>query len=223
MAAEESAREATPREPVRRLFFALWPDEPMRQALAHATRKAARASGGRPVPAHNLHVTLAFLGSVPERRLPELGEIARVAAPQSEFASASAPSGLQSPVRESADSPGGSLELVFDRLEHWRAAQLLCALPAESPALIAALARRLQDRLAASGFAPDLKPFRPHVTVVRKVSRPGRIEKMHPVVWSFTELALVESRTLAEGALYSVVESYALCGGRNAANNNEMP
>jgi hypothetical protein len=56
--------------------------------------------------------------------------------------------------------------------------------------------------------------------VVRKVSRPGRIEKMHPVVWSFTELALVESRTLPEGALYSVVEPYSLCAGK-AANNSE--
>jgi 2'-5' RNA ligase len=91
------------------------------------------------------------------------------------------------------------------------------------PAAIAALARGLQDALAASGFAPDLKPFRPHVTVVRKVSRPGRIEKIDSVAWSFTELALIESRTLAEGALYSVVESYSLCSGTNAANNSETP
>ncbi len=163
----------------------------------HATRKAARASGGRPVPAANLHVTLAFLGLVPERRLGKLAEIARGAA------------------------AGGRLELTFDHLEYWRAAQLLCALPAAAPAPIAAQARRLQDLLAASEFAPDLKPFRPHVTVVRKVSHPGRIEQIHAVVWSFTALALVESRTLATGALYSVVESYSLCDGQKAANNNE--
>jgi RNA 2',3'-cyclic 3'-phosphodiesterase len=197
--ADETAREAAPQEPTRRLFFALWPDAAMREAMVQATREAARASGGRPVPAANLHVTLAFLGSVPERRLPELAEIARGAA------------------------SGGGLDLAFDHLEYWRAAQLLCALPAEAPAPIAALARRLQDVLAASGFAPDLKPFRPHVTVVRKVSRPGRIEQIHSVVWSFTELGLIESRTLPEGALYSVVESYPLCGGTKTANNSETP
>ncbi len=167
--------------------------------MEQATGKAARASGGRPVPGGNLHVTLAFLGSVPEQRLAELGGIARLAA------------------------SGGTLELVFDHLEYWRAAQLLCALPTAVPALTAALARRLQDTLATSGFAPDLKPFRPHVTVVRKVPRPGRIAKIDAVAWSFTELALIESRTLATGALYSVVESYSLCGGTNAANNTGTP
>lgn len=49
-----------------------------------------------------------------------------------------------------------------------------------------------------------------HVTVVRKVSRPGGVEKIHSVVWSFTELALIASRTLSEGVQYSVVESYRL-------------
>jgi 2'-5' RNA ligase len=175
----------------------------MRQVMAQAIRKAARASGGRPVPAESLHVTLAFLGSVPERRLSELAEIARKAA-------GSAGGEALSPASACADGPGGVLQLTFDHLEHWHAAHLLCALPAEPPAPVVTLARRLQDSLANGGFAPDLKPFRPHVTVVRKVSCPGRMEKMHPVVWSFTELALIESRTLPEGALYSVVESYAL-------------
>jgi RNA 2',3'-cyclic 3'-phosphodiesterase len=191
---------AAAREPTRRLFFALWPDEAMRQSMAQATRKAARASGGRPMPAGNLHVTLAFLGPVPERRLPELAEVAR-----------------------GATETGNPLELAFDHLEYWRAAQLLCALPAEPPAAVATLARKLQDLLAARGFVPDLKPFRPHVTVARKVVRPGPVGKMHPVVWRFTELALVESRTLPEGALYSVVEAYPLSGATNARNNSEAP
>lgn len=162
----------------------------MREAMVAATRKLVRASGGRPVPARNLHVTMTFLGSVPERRLGELAEAARAAAPGPQAA---------------------PLGLSFDHLEYWRPAQLLCAAPAEPSEPAAALAGRLQARLAEGGFAPDLKPFRPHVTVVRKVLRPGRIGKVRPVLWSFTHLALVESRTLPAGSLYSVVESYALC------------
>jgi len=186
----------------------------MREAMAQATRKAARASGGRPVPADNLHITLAFLGSVPERRLPGLAEVARATA-----------EALGPTFADAGDtsSRGSSLELAFDRLEYWRAAHLLCALPAEAPAQVAALARKLQDLLVAGGFAPDLKPFRPHVTVARKVVRPGAVGKMHPVIWRFTELSLIESRTLPEGALYSAVESYSLCSYKNSANNSETP
>jgi 2'-5' RNA ligase len=188
------------REPTRRLFFALWPDETMREAMAHATRRAARASGGRPLPAENLHVTLAFLGSIPARRLAQLGEIAHAAA-----------------------SGEGPLELSFDHLEYWRAAQLLCALPTEPPARIASLARRLQELLTRGGFAPDLKPFRPHVTVARKVLRPGPIGRMHPVLWRFSDLALLESRPLPAGALYSVVESFALCGAQRPQITAKCP
>jgi 2'-5' RNA ligase len=211
VAAEAPRAGAKPSEPTRRLFFALGPDEPMRQAMAKAAHKAARASGGRPVPAENLHVTLAFLGSVPERQLPELAEIARVPA----FAAAGA--------SDRTDAAGAPLELVFDHLEYWRAAQLLCASPAEPPMEVAKLARTLQARLTQGGFAPDLKPFRPHVTVVRKVVRPGPLGRMHPVAWRFTELALIESRTLPEGALYSVVESFPLCGPRSAQITVKCP
>jgi len=168
----------------------------MREAMVHATRAAVRASGGRPVPAANLHVTLAFLGSVPERRLGELAEIAKSAATR--------------PGGGGADSPGGSLGLTFDHLEYWRGAQLLCALPAGTPTSIVELARRLQGSLAASGFAPDLKPFRPHVTIVRKVSRPGPMERIDPVAWGFTGLSLIESRTLPAGPQYDELESFPL-------------
>jgi 2'-5' RNA ligase len=157
------------------------------------------------VPAENLHVTLAFLGSVPERQLQPLAEVARGSAQTLRSALA------------------GPLEMVFDHLEYWRAAELLCALPATPPERTVALARTLQGLLTASGFTPDLKPFRPHVTVARKVSRPSPLTRMSPVVWRFAELALIESRTFPEGALYSVVEAYPLCGGGNSANNSKTP
>lgn len=201
----------------------------MRRAMAEATRDVLRARpgsdagcGGRPVPAESLHVTLAFLGSVPQRKLQPLAELARGAAQTLRSALAG------------EDAPGSPIELTFDHLEYWRAAQLLCALPATPPARTVALARGLQGLLTAGGFTPDLKPFRPHVTVARKVSRPSPLTRMHPVVWRFAELALIESRTLpalrpvsvdgnasGNGALYSVVEAYPLCDGRYSANNTQ--
>jgi RNA 2',3'-cyclic 3'-phosphodiesterase len=180
----------------RRLFFALWPDEEQRAALVHATAKAVRACGGRPVPETSLHVTLCFLGSVPVVRLAELGAVAR---------------------RVAADlaPPAAPVALDFERLEHWVRPQLLCALtavpePAAATPDAQDLARALGDAAAASGFSPDLKPFRTHVTLARKVVKAHFNARMRPVRWEFAAFTLVESRTLAAGPVYSVVESYAL-------------
>ena len=185
--------------PTRRLFFALWPNGEQRAALLDATTKVVRHCGGRPVPEANLHLTLAFLGSVPEPRLEELSVIPR---------------------RAAAAWPADAVPLAVSltALEHWAKAQVLAVLerdeePRGTPASgVAELASVLTTETAAAGFRPDLKPFRAHVTVARKVARASRSIEMRKVLWSFDSFALVESRTLAEGPVYSVVESYVLGG-----------
>ena len=171
----------------RRLFFALWPDEAMREALVHACRKDVRSSGGRPVPPSNLHLTLAFLDSVPESRLAQLVEVGRAA-------------GGRCP---------GTIEVRLERLEHWPGPRLLCVLPGEPSGPAGTLAQGLVEQLSAAGFSPDIKPFRPHVTVARKVMHASSL-RMQPVVWRFGTFVLVESRTLESGPVYSVVESFPL-------------
>ena len=185
--------------PTRRLFFALWPDDEQRTALTHAAARIVRHCGGRPVPGENLHVTLCFLGSVPDPRLAELGEIAR---------------------RAAAAFPGDALPIAvsLETLEHWAKAQVLTVLERKDKAQgsasgAPALARFLSTETAAAGFSPDLKPFRVHVTVARKVARPPRPGVIREVQWSFDAFALIESRTLPEGPVYSVVEPYLLGGG----------
>ena len=169
----------------RRLFFALWPEDAARERLAHATRKATRASGGRPVPVSNLHSTLAFLGAVPEARLP----IVATAAAE---------------VRQSA------FRLVFDRLEHWSKPAVLCATCSHATLAAPSLASELWKLLARQGFAPDSKPHRPHVTVARKVVKPHALGDVHPVEWVIDEFALVESVTAPEGARYTVLQRWPL-------------
>jgi RNA 2',3'-cyclic 3'-phosphodiesterase len=181
-------------EPPRRLFFALWPGGEERAALLHAVRELVRASGGRPVPPANLHVTLAFLGAVPAARVPHLSAIASRAA-------AAVP-------REAVP-----LILTLQGVAHWAQSQVLAILAHEephSPPGAQALARRLCEETAGAGFDPDLKPFRAHVTVARKVARAPRASAMRPVAWSFAAFALIESRTLGSGAAYSIVESFVL-------------
>ena len=185
--------------PTRRLFFALWPDGAQRAALLHAAATVVRRCGGRPVPEENLHVTLAFLGSVPEVRVPELSAVAR---------------------RTAAAFPQDAVPIAlrFETLEHFAEAQVLAVLERSDDARAAAvtdattLARSLSSETAAAGFSPDLKPFRAHVTVARKVARPPSSGDMRKVLWTFDEFALIESRTREAGPVYSVVASYLLGG-----------
>ena len=190
-------------EPTRRLFFALWPDEATRATLAHATRKAVRSCGGRPVAVDKLHATLLFLGSVAQSRVSELmGIAARAAAVVVAGPGAVGPS-----------LPG----FVFDRVDFWKKAHVLVATPSVAGGAADALAGALVEVLAretlSAGFAPDLKPFRPHVTLARKVAFLKTELSMSPVPWSFADFALVESQTDPDGPVYTILQSFPLVPG----------
>jgi 2'-5' RNA ligase len=164
----------------------------MQSALANAARPLLTACDGRPIPTQNLHLTLAFLGSVPEPRIQALTPIAaRVALAFQHVASA-------------------PIEIDLDTLDYWRRSEILCATSAAAAPAAAALADTLQRTLTENGFAPDLKPFRPHATLARKVRRVTRERHMPRVRWSFRDFHLVESRTAPTGSLYSSREIYPL-------------
>ncbi len=174
----------------RRVFLALWPDEGDRSALAAASGAAASACGGRAVPPKNFHVTLAFLGAVAGARLPELASLAGGVA--AGYAVAPPP-------------------LCFARFEFWRKAGVLALVSDADPPEVVALAGALRAATLAAGFTPDLKPFRAHVTVARKV-RGGHAAALPfaPVSFLCRELALVESTMHAGAPLYSVLDSRPL-------------
>jgi len=176
------------------LFFALWPDRAAQIALADATQNVVLACGGRVVPLENFHVTLAFLGSVSEASVPKVRTIGEQVAAELE--------------RE-------AVQLTMDAIEYWKKAQVVCAtapVPQTAGARFSdTLAAALKSRLTAAGFTPDLKPFRAHVTLARKVPRGSHDYTMQSVLWSFTECALVESRTGPGGSLYSILDSWPLC------------
>jgi 2'-5' RNA ligase len=184
------------------LFFALWPDDTVRGALVQATRSAALASGGRLIPAENLHVTLLFLGSVEETRLEELYALSAEVADR-----------LGPPERECA--------LSFDILECWRKPRLLIAgvsdLSASGARAAESLASDLETSIRERGLAlesqNDGEPptrFRPHVTLVRDVAHFGGTRPLAPIEWRFTEFVLVDSKTAAQGSVYTVLRSFPL-------------
>lgn len=172
-------------ERTHRLFFALWPDEPLRSALAPRIRALQPAGVGRPQRPDQWHVTLEFLGAVPA---------SRVAAARDAAAQVLA-------------RPG---ELQFDAVEFWRRPEVLCLVAREVPPPLADLVAQLRAALAAQGFEPETRPFRAHVTLARKVSQPVSTAPFEPLGWPVTEFALVESVTDRSGSIYTPLASWPL-------------
>jgi 2'-5' RNA ligase len=152
----------------RRLFFALWPGDEVRQALFHwqvhnlpgDVRWQHRA---------DLHMTLHFLGQVEAERLDALHEL-----------------GAAVWMR--------SFSLVLDRIGHFPRPQVLWAGVSTLPDELAALHARLGEGLRARGFTTEARPFHAHVTLARKVRRCPEAAPLVPLCWPVDGLVLVESR-----------------------------
>ena len=167
----------------RRLFFAVWPDEDTRAALRHATRKAVRASGGRPVPPANFHITLAFLGNQPAALFDDIADAAaHVSAPET--------------------------ELMLNRFGYFPKARVFWFGPTSLPEKLSTLASDLWDRLEPLGIAREQRPLRPHVTLARKVAKPPEVQSPRPLKWLVSGFALIESVTDERGSVYTVAREY---------------
>jgi RNA 2',3'-cyclic 3'-phosphodiesterase len=70
----------------------------------------------------------------------------------------------------------------------------------------------LQQGIARTGMELDDRPFKPHMTLVRKVSPAPRLPTLQPIDWPIEQFALVESVTRSAGAVYRVLRLWELGG-----------
>ena len=173
----------------RRLFFALWPDAALRDEASRRVAALVAAAGGRPQRPDQLHVTLVFLGSVAEGRLDVVHAVG-------------------------ARTSGVPSSVAFDRLEHWRKPQVLCLTASQVPPPVVALVEELRATLAAEGLPTETRPYRPHLTLARKVLRIDARAEVEPLLWRADSVTLVESRSGAEGSRYEPLASWPLEAGK---------
>lgn len=168
----------------RRLFFALWPDGAVRAALAGVLEDEPPRTG-RCVPAGNLHLTLAFVGTVTaeQRACMEIAAAAVEAAP---------------------------FTLTLDRLGYWPRPRVVWAGTGVTPAALRALVARLTTGLSGCGYAPEQRPYQAHVTLVRKASAGPQRREIPPIVWTAADFCLVESVAGDGGSVYRVLARWPL-------------
>lgn len=124
-----------------RLFAALWPTPATRGALSAAQAALPWPAGARLAGAEGLHLTLAFIGTLPQERLAEAVHACGIAS--------------------------AKLQLALDRLELWNdGTAVLC--PSAPPPALLDLQARLAASLRAAGVPFDARAFAPHVTLARK-------------------------------------------------------
>jgi len=183
----------------RRLFFALWPELRLRQRLLDAAaplllQSCAQQTHAELLAVSDLHITLAFLGAVPESVLPVLRQ-------------------------QAAAINASGFMLRLDRFEYWGAAQVLCAVADEVPGAAQQLLQKLQAvtaaAIVAAAVAPgaEPQPFRPHMTLARHIVLPHAMRRSLPALAlnvAASEFSLAESRRQCDGRRYHVLDSWPL-------------
>ena len=183
----------------RRLFVALEPTEPVRRRIAAVTERIRRSAGAaagevRWVPDENVHLTVQFLGAVPEERVEAVGAA---------IAAAAAAAG---PLLLEVKGAGG-----FPNSRRPRVVWLGLSGDVEA---LAVLAVDLGKRLAPLGFAPEARPFAAHLTLGRARDSRGApglggalaaAAQDDGVAWRASELVLFESHLSPRGPRYESV------------------
>jgi RNA 2',3'-cyclic 3'-phosphodiesterase len=168
-----------------RLFFAAWPSHATQQALGKLAQELQRECGGRAVPAHNIHLTLVFLGDIARERVAAFETLADTVAT-------------------------GSFELRIDQAAFWHHNRIVWAGVSHCPAALPALVEQLEQRLALEGLRFDERPYVPHITLLRHARRAPANFELPAVAWPVSCFALMESAPRGAGRAYEVLREWPL-------------
>lgn len=133
----------------------------------------------------NLHLTLLFLGSVDVTQQRCLEAAA-------------------------ATYEGASFELRLDHLGSFPRARVAWLGAQAMPESLLGLVRHLERAAGRCGIPVDRRPFRAHLTLARKISRPVSAPVSPPLAWHIGAFSLLASDTRAEGVEYRLVETWRL-------------
>ncbi len=177
---QPAAGEPQTTAPTARLFLALYPGAPVRAALAaHRANWQWPADAACYAPA-DWHVTLHFIGPVPDTRIDELRAGLRV--------------------------PMAPFELPFGQAELWPHG-LAVLLPATVPQNLLHLHDVLGQALQGLGLRTDMRPYRPHLTLARRAALAQPPLQRPAFSWPVQDYVLMESTGLP-GQRYRVLQHY---------------
>lgn len=154
-----------------RLFFAVWPDAAVRAQIGAAAQALARdrAVHGRRVHDDRLHLTLHYLGAVPD-------------------------AGLDAALDAGRSIDVAKFEFVLDRAGGFSRARVAWLGCADVPDALTDLHQQLGAALAARGLPVESRAYAPHVTVQRDVRGGVADAAIEAIAWTVDSFVLVDSR-----------------------------
>ncbi len=191
---ENTAGKGNGRKPTVRVFFALWPDPAVRAALHRTGHALHRALGGKLTRADSVHMTLLFLGAVPEERVARLLEIP-------------------------ADVAFERFSMHLDVARCWRHNDLAWVGPSRMPPALAQLVRDLDRTVGEAGFAFDRRDFAAHVTLVRKARCRDAVLDAPDINWPVSDFVLTASELDRDGSRYRVIGRWPAAGTAATTDN----
>lgn len=168
----------------KRLFFALWPDDKIRNEISQTFQSSAYSKiEAQQYNFKNLHLTLHFLGNVTIEQYSCVLE----AAEKVKFA---------------------EFSLRLDKFGIFEKAKVFWLGLSDIPAGLTALHSELGRALSHCDYNCENRVYTPHVTLMRKIKNFKIEEKTHMVNWPVTRFALIESVTVNGTVLYKPVKFY---------------
>jgi 2'-5' RNA ligase len=185
------------------LFFALWPDDDVRERIASAARrlKEAHAPRARWIKADRYHLTLRFLGT-----------------------HATLPASLLAAANVAGDAVRASaFDFALDRAGSFRNRDIPWWLGCRAmPAGLDALWDALAGALDANGIADEERSRRvAHVTIARDADRVLHDEAIAPIEWPVRDFVLVDSR-LGAASAYTILRRWPLASWQRAPDSSSI-
>jgi RNA 2',3'-cyclic 3'-phosphodiesterase len=169
-----------------RVFFALWPDDDTRKKIIQTFEQSSIEKGqGRIVHPDNLHITLHFIGNVNQKKLNCLHKAAQKVKAE-------------------------CFDLELNHFGYFQKPKVLWMGLKQKPESLISLHKLLGESLGKCDYQVEKRDYAPHVTLMRKLSKPECLKNISAIHWHSNEFVLVESVSIDGGVCYKVRERYSL-------------
>jgi len=168
-----------------RLFFALWPDDEVRNQLVKVSRNIQLSKHGRSMRKANLHMTLHFIGNTDVENAKCLQQVANKVIAQ--------------PFSLKIDKAG--------QFKHPGIVWLGCS---AVPAGLHRLHHELGEVISSCDFEPEKRHYRPHVSLYRKAALDETASEISSIEWQVDSFSLISSQQDRQGVIYRELQRYPL-------------